>query len=322
MKYLFTIGLMLAVLVAFAQKQNVYFMKKDGRHVEIRDSADFIRIVREPDSGTVLYNVLDFTLKGEPVFTGKSSTIDPVNLQGAGMWSFPNGKRKTYASYKDGHFKGDVFEYYPNGKVAIVKNYQDGDPTSNEVGNFESAYTIIHCADSTGKISLNEGNGYYREYDDHFKNIVEQGAVKNGRRDSIWTGFNSQLGVRFTEYYENGILKEGAAVDSAGRATHYKQRRVQPQYTGGAAAFYKYLGHNIVYPDYARAHNIQGKVVLSFTIKTDGKLKDVKLLNSVNPEIDAEAIRVVKNSSGWIPGNWYGIPINVYYIVPISFSLQ
>lgn len=64
-----------------------------------------------------------------------------------------------------------------------------------------------------------------------------------------------------------------------------------------------------------------GAVYVSFTIKKDGSVEDVKVERSPNDELSEEAIRVVKKSRKWIPGKMFGEPVNVKYNIPINFAL-
>jgi protein TonB len=95
-----------------------------------------------------------------------------------------------------------------------------------------------------------------------------------------------------------------------------------PEFPGGIAAFQRYLAVNIRYPAKAFEEKKQGKVFVQFTIGRDGAINDVKVVRSVSPEIDEEALRVVKNSPKWRPGKLNGIPVKVYYTIPINFSLS
>lgn len=64
-----------------------------------------------------------------------------------------------------------------------------------------------------------------------------------------------------------------------------------------------------------------GRVVVSFIVEKDGSLSNIKAMQSVSPDMDAEAIKVVKNSPKWIPGTQFGRPVRANFIVPINFSL-
>lgn len=95
-----------------------------------------------------------------------------------------------------------------------------------------------------------------------------------------------------------------------------------PQYVGGMEAMYDYLRQELKYPEKARNNGIQGTVLLEFIIEKDGSVTNIKPLVSLNPECDAEAIRVVKNMPKWKPGKQMGKPVRCYYNIPIRFSLK
>ena len=95
-----------------------------------------------------------------------------------------------------------------------------------------------------------------------------------------------------------------------------------PTFPGGFDAFYKYLAQNIHYPAGAAKDRIQGKVFVIFVVEKDGSLTDMKIIRGVSPDIDAEAIRVLKSSPKWKPGIQNGRPVRVQFSVPINFSLS
>jgi TonB family protein len=95
-----------------------------------------------------------------------------------------------------------------------------------------------------------------------------------------------------------------------------------PTYPGGMAKFYDFLGANIKYPSVAKEKKIEGNVHVSFTVETDGAVADIKVERRVSPEIDEEAVRVLKASKKWNPGMLNGKPVRVKYNIPIKFSLK
>jgi protein TonB len=95
-----------------------------------------------------------------------------------------------------------------------------------------------------------------------------------------------------------------------------------PTFAGGMDRFYRYLGQNIRCPANAVKNHIQGKVIVTFVIEKDGSLNEIRVARGVSEDIDAEAIRVVKNSPKWVPGLQNGKPVRVQYTVPVSFSLS
>jgi len=89
-----------------------------------------------------------------------------------------------------------------------------------------------------------------------------------------------------------------------------------------ANEFARWVNGNLVYPENAKNDGIQGRLVLQFTICTDGKVRDVKVLRGIDPDLDAEALRVVSSSPDWKPGSVNGKPVNVSYVFPIVFKLR
>jgi len=102
----------------------------------------------------------------------------------------------------------------------------------------------------------------------------------------------------------------------------YESVEQMPEFPGGQAEMMKFLAQNIQYPINAARNNVEGRVVLQFVVEKDGQIGDVKIARSVDPELDAEALRVVKSMPNFIPGRHGGKPVAVWYTIPISFKLQ
>ena len=94
-----------------------------------------------------------------------------------------------------------------------------------------------------------------------------------------------------------------------------------PQFPGGMGEFMKYVGTNIKYPKEAVAAKKQGTVLVSFVIEKDGRVSNPKVFQSVDANLDAEALRVVGTSPKWTPDTQDGKPVPVHYIVPIQFTI-
>ncbi|MBQ6080203.1 MAG: energy transducer TonB [Muribaculaceae bacterium] len=95
-----------------------------------------------------------------------------------------------------------------------------------------------------------------------------------------------------------------------------------PQFPGGDAALLKYLSSHINYPPMAAENNVQGKVTLQFVVEKDGRVGEVKVIRSVDKDLDREAIRVVKTLPKFTPGRQNGQPVRVWYTLPVTFKLQ
>ena len=96
----------------------------------------------------------------------------------------------------------------------------------------------------------------------------------------------------------------------------------QPEFPGGTAEMYKYLGKNIKYPSAASRANVSGRVFMSFVVNVDGSIQDVAVLKGLGFGCDEEAIRVVKAMPKWKPGKQSGRAVRVKYNLPINFQLE
>lgn len=95
-----------------------------------------------------------------------------------------------------------------------------------------------------------------------------------------------------------------------------------PYFPGGQELLLKYLAVNIKYPASAVKTKKQGRVIVTFIVQKDGSVTHAKIAKSIDPELDAEALRVVRGMPKWIPGTQLGKPVNVKYFLPVKFSLQ
>ena len=96
----------------------------------------------------------------------------------------------------------------------------------------------------------------------------------------------------------------------------------QPEYPGGIAKFYEYLGKSIKYPKMAVNNKVSGKVFLTFIVERDGKLSDVKITRGLGSGTDEEALRVIRDSPNWNPGVTQGKTVRVRYNINVNFTLN
>jgi protein TonB len=95
-----------------------------------------------------------------------------------------------------------------------------------------------------------------------------------------------------------------------------------PSFPGGQGALMQWLASNIKYPVVAEENGVQGRVVCTFVVERDGSITDVKVVRGVDPSLDKEAVRVLKQMPSWIPGKQNGSAVRVKYTVPVTFKLQ
>ena len=102
----------------------------------------------------------------------------------------------------------------------------------------------------------------------------------------------------------------------------YDVVEVMPQFPGGQIAMMKYIMENIKYPKQIMEEGIQGRVTVIFIVEKDVRVSNVRLLRSVQPSLDKEAIRVVKSMPKWTPGKHNGKPVRVRFNLPVMFKLN
>jgi periplasmic protein TonB len=95
-----------------------------------------------------------------------------------------------------------------------------------------------------------------------------------------------------------------------------------PQYPGGEAALFKFIGENLKYPSEAENNNVQGRVILKFVVNPDGSVGKIEVLRSIDPLLDNEAIRVVKTLPKFRPGKQGGVPVKVWFMLPVLFKIE
>lgn len=104
---------------------------------------------------------------------------------------------------------------------------------------------------------------------------------------------------------------------------YLKEIDVKPSFNGGDAnSFSEWVNSRLEYPQKAKKNGIQGCVTLAFTIDTDGRVINVKVLRGVERSLDKEAVRVVSSSPKWSPGIKDGKPVRVTYTFPVIFQLH
>jgi|GEM_PF-2151133 len=151
---------------------------------------------------------------------------------------------------------------------------------------------------------------------------------------SVWCESNYSKGKEVGEllsYYRSGKLKRreiykkddttvtGTCYDEMGNEIMFTPFMTQPR---PLFKLEKLLAQNLHYPENARERNIEGKVVVSFVVNTDGTVSDVKAIQRIGGGCDEEAVRVMSLMSKWTPGTIDGQISKIHFRQPISFKLE
>lgn len=93
-----------------------------------------------------------------------------------------------------------------------------------------------------------------------------------------------------------------------------------PSFPGGQQAMMKFMKNNIRYPEALKKNKVQGMVLVQFVVDQTGRITNPVVKRSIEPSLDAEALRVVRAMPKWNPGKQNGKPVNVRYTLPVSFK--
>lgn len=324
-----SIVLQLIVTPLYAQKkQNVYFFKNDGRQVDLKDSADFTRIIQEPDSGDTHFLFFEFYANNKRKTTAKVSRFEPVLVYEGTVTRFnQRGKRIEITNYENGTPVGRSYRYFDNGTLHKELEYLKQENNSSggvlslaDITRKTPIFKLIFLADSLGNEQVKEGNGYAKISEDIGKSKqFEEGTYADGFKQGVWKGTEANQ-TTFIETYDKGVLIDGESTKEGIRYA-YKSFGEPPSFKGGITKFYSYLGNAIRYPTEALRQGIKGSVALEFTVERDGKTSEVTIKKSVHPTLDDEAKRVILASPKWIPATMRGVPVRVRYSVPLNFRI-
>ena len=97
---------------------------------------------------------------------------------------------------------------------------------------------------------------------------------------------------------------------------------ILPKFKGGEEAYQRFILLKMDYPLEARVKGIQGTVLLSFIVEVNGRITNIKIVDSVHPLLDAEAVRVTKSMPKWIPAQHNEKPVRSYFTLPVAFILK
>lgn len=94
------------------------------------------------------------------------------------------------------------------------------------------------------------------------------------------------------------------------------------EFPGGQQALMRWLGMNIRYPEAAAQNGVQGRVVVRFIVEKDGSISNPEISNSVDKDLDKEAMRLVNKMPKWQPAKKNGLPARSYYNFPVTFKIK
>ena len=152
-----------------------------------------------------------------------------------------------------------------------------------------------------------------------------KGTTKKEVMDAMWQhkGEEEPLLVQLIEKSENGSVSvESITKKPAEEGEIFQVVEEQPMFPGGMQEMMKFLQQNIKYPKEAQEQGKQGRVIVQFVVNKDGSIVNDSIVRSVDPLLDAEALRVVRSMPNWTPGKQKGKPVRVRFTLPVTFHLN
>jgi TonB family protein len=204
---------------------------------------------------------------------------------------YESGVLKAEGNYSRGYKVGEWNYYYPNKQLLEKVNYTWG-----------------------------KKHGNYKRYWDNGQ-LKEEANYNLDTLIGNRTLFYKNGVTALQEVYDEGKKVGGSYFDAEGKTVKSINVIQPPSFPGGMQAFYQFLGQEIKYPPNAKRNGVAGTVRLSFTVMQDGRIDNIKVVESPDEELSREAIRVMRYNLKWNPGTEMGEPIKMKYAIPIKFSL-
>ena len=251
---------------------------------QILDSYGIVKHVEELDNVAKIH-----------IFDAKDSTLIAV--------------RTCIASGEDfNKRKGEQLYFYPDGAVKQREEYSlVPDEKSGMNRSVPRSETLLYPNGLEQETVTFIGNKWQGNYDR--KGYYPSGALQFHER-------SSEKDFSVTFYEESGIEVKKTPKG-------YVRYMTMPEFKGGQEGLLNFLSQAVQYPKECQKNRIQGRVICSFFVNTDGKIEGVKVLKSGgHPLLDNEAMRVIRSMPKWKPGTKRGEPTRIRFTVPVIFKLQ
>lgn len=157
----------------------------------------YTRVITNYSQKSVRYVVTDFYKNGRKKMTGSTLDRDILKKDGEFIYYYKNGTKESVVDYTDDHKSGKEINWYENqSKKSEKQNIWN--PKTKTVQTL-----ILNFWNEDKEQTVTDGNGEY-EATENF--ITEKGILKNGLKQGVWQGTDSQNKITFTENYDKGIL--------------------------------------------------------------------------------------------------------------------
>jgi protein TonB len=169
--------------------------------------------------------------------------------------------------------------------------------------------------------TANRGNGISENWYENGQLQKRENWVHGNREGELLTYYPSGT-LKRRELFVDGKSVSGECFNSQGKLVPFFAYEIMPTYPGGYDAFMHFIATNIQYPAKALRNNIKGQVQVGFSVDSTGQMQNIRVVKSVHPLVDAEALRVIHQTLHWTPGQQDGRPVTVSFTVPINFNIE
>jgi TonB family protein len=207
------------------------------------------------------------------------------------------------------------FPTFRGGKYTTFRNWVLGQlkyPPEAQVKNIEGWVQVNYTIEGDGTVTNIKTVGIIDP-------ILSDAVVNIIKSSPKW---EPAVNPEAKDPFQSGLTLRFRLPDQIGGDEPFVVVEKMPMYPGGDGELLKFIRENTKYPAEAKRDSIQGRVIVRFIVNTLGSTEGCSVLKGVHPLLDAEAIRVVSLLSGFTPGSQGGKPVNVWYMVPITFALK
>ena len=265
-----------------------------------------------------IWTAFDYYKNGQIQMSGTYASKKLKSKEGNFVYYYKNGQRASEGNYSKNKRTGNWKFWHDNGLISSEGEFVDGFKSG------EWKYWFDNGVPSTNGKYDSKGleTGYWKKFHKN-GNIDAEGNYVKGKYNDVWKFYFNSGKISAIETYQDSVLtdikfwNEGGSVEDKNLIPE-----IMPKYIGGEEALYKYLFNTVNYPKSARDNNIQGTVYIKFIIGYDGSVEDVDVVRSVNPLLDAEALKVIKEMPKWTIAKSHNRPARVTFTLPIKFKLK
>ena len=205
-----------------------------------------------------------------------------------------------------------------------------GSLTDKFTGSVLPGTAVIIKGTTIGTIADKQGNYSIRVADDKSTLVFSHVGYKTQEipiaKNAI---INVQLETDAMVVDFNNVNEENKNVNTANAQKNtgeskdlYVITEELPSYNGGTEALQKFLEANIRYPEEAKKAGIEGKVYVNFIVNAEGRVMEAKIMRSVSPLLNAEALRLTNSMKDWKPGSQHGEKLSMAVTMPIDFKIK